>query len=65
MPRRVSWRLAAFGGGEQHRLLIKGLRVEEQPKRNLNNGQLSLHAALIAAAAPQPGEPSWSAPRGG
>src|SRR6202040_3278591 len=26
------------------------------PKRNLNNGQPSLHAALIAAAAPQPGE---------
>src|SRR5580692_5456564 len=25
-------------------------------KRNLNNGQPSLHAALIAAAAPQPGE---------
>src|ERR1700726_3792263 len=49
------------------------------PKRNLNNGQPSLHAALIAAAAPQPGEhvlhigsastitrqfsPSWSATR--
>jgi hypothetical protein len=26
------------------------------PERNLNNGQPSLHAALIAAAAPQPGE---------
>jgi len=26
------------------------------PKRNLNNGQPSLHAALIAAAAPQPRE---------
>ena len=26
------------------------------PKRNLNNGQPSLDAALIAAAAPQPGE---------
>src|SRR6202011_4085579 len=26
------------------------------PKRNLYNGQPSLHAALIAAAAPQPGE---------
>jgi protein-L-isoaspartate(D-aspartate) O-methyltransferase len=26
------------------------------PKRNLNNGQPSLHAALIVAAAPQPGE---------
>src|SRR3984893_2223492 len=26
------------------------------PKRNLSNGQPSLHAALIAAAAPQPGE---------
>src|ERR1700680_3386699 len=26
------------------------------PKRNLNNGQPSRHAALIAAAAPQPGE---------
>src|SRR6202030_4110645 len=26
------------------------------PKRNLNNGQPSIHAALIAAAAPQPGE---------
>src|SRR6202140_4077673 len=26
------------------------------PKRNLNNGQPSLHAPLIAAAAPQPGE---------
>src|SRR5580704_2476498 len=26
------------------------------PKRNLNNGQSSLHAALIAAAAPQPGK---------
>src|SRR3984893_6356882 len=26
------------------------------PQRNLNNGQPSLHAALIAAAAPQPGE---------
>ena len=26
------------------------------PKRNLTNGQPSLHAALIAAAAPQPGE---------
>ena len=28
------------------------------PKRNLNNGQPSLHAALIAAAAPQPGGPA-------
>jgi protein-L-isoaspartate(D-aspartate) O-methyltransferase len=51
------------------------------PERNLNNGQPSLHAALIAAAAPQPGEHvvhvgaglgyytaisrSWSASRGG
>jgi protein-L-isoaspartate(D-aspartate) O-methyltransferase len=26
------------------------------PERNLNNGQPSLHAALIAVAAPQPGE---------
>jgi protein-L-isoaspartate(D-aspartate) O-methyltransferase len=26
------------------------------PEHNLNNGQPSLHAALIAAAAPQPGE---------
>jgi protein-L-isoaspartate(D-aspartate) O-methyltransferase len=26
------------------------------PERNLNNGQPSLHAALIVAAAPQPGE---------
>jgi protein-L-isoaspartate(D-aspartate) O-methyltransferase len=26
------------------------------PKRNLTNDQPSLHAALIAAAAPQPGE---------
>ena len=26
------------------------------PERNLNNGQPSLHAALIAAAAPQPRE---------
>ena len=26
------------------------------PERNLNNGQPSLHAALIAAAAPQPKE---------
>ena len=26
------------------------------PERNLNNGQPSLHAALFAAAAPQPGE---------
>src|SRR5580692_9564477 len=26
------------------------------PKRNLNNGKPLLHAALIAAAAPQPGE---------
>ena len=26
------------------------------PERNLNNGEPSLHAALIAAAAPQPGE---------
>ena len=50
------------------------------PERNLNNGQPSLHAALIAAAAPQPGEHvvhvgagvgyyrrfsrSWSASRG-
>src|SRR5438874_4505224 len=26
------------------------------PERNLNNGQPSLHAALIASAAPRPGE---------
>jgi protein-L-isoaspartate(D-aspartate) O-methyltransferase len=27
-----------------------------RPERNLNNGQPSLHAALIVVAAPQPGE---------
>jgi protein-L-isoaspartate(D-aspartate) O-methyltransferase len=32
------------------------IRIGILPKRNLNNGQPSLHAALIAAAAPQPGE---------
>src|SRR5205085_10968983 len=33
------------------------------PERNLNNGEPSLHAALIAAAAPQPGSMSYmSAP---
>jgi protein-L-isoaspartate(D-aspartate) O-methyltransferase len=36
-------------------LYIKGV-IGILPERNLNNGEPSLHAALIASAAPQPGE---------
>jgi hypothetical protein len=78
------WHIVRWGGGYRATpdadpiYLYTDGEIGILPKRNLNNGQPSLHAALIAAAAPSQGSiscisasaitrqfsPSWSAPRG-
>src|ERR1700732_5164520 len=56
------WHIARWGGGYRTTphpdpvYLCTDDVIGILPERNLNNGQPSLHAALIAAAAPQPGE---------
>src|SRR6266481_5927977 len=86
LPRAGPWQIARWGGGYRTTpdpdpvYLYTDDVIGILPERNLNNGQPSLHAALIAAAAPQPGEHvvhvgagvgydrrfsrSWSASRG-
>ena len=56
------WHIVRWGGGyrvtpdaDPIYLYTDGV-IGILPKRNLTNGQPSLHAALIVAAAPQPGE---------
>ena len=48
-------RYAATPSADPVYLYINGV-IGILPERNLNNGEPSLHAALIASAAPQPGE---------
>src|SRR5215471_19412975 len=56
------WQIVRWGGGYRASpgadpvYLYTDDVIAIVPGRNLNNGQPSLHAALIAAAAPQPGE---------
>jgi hypothetical protein len=56
------WQIVRWGGGYRATpdpdpvYLYTDDVIGILPERNLNNGQPSLHAALIAAAAPQPGE---------
>ena len=56
------WQIVHWGGGYRATpgadpvYLYTDDVIAIVPERNLNNGQPSLHAALIAAAAPQPGE---------
>jgi len=56
------WQIVRWGGGYRATpdpdpvYLCTDDVIGILPERNLNNGQPSLHAALIAAAAPQPGE---------
>src|SRR6266478_4762948 len=86
LPPAGPWQIARWGGGYRTTpdpdpvYLSTDDVIGILPERNLNNGQPSLHAALIAAAAPQPGEHvvhvgagvgyyqrfsrSWSASRG-
>ena len=63
------WQIVRWGGGYRTTpdpdpvYLYTDDVIGILPERNLNNGQPSLHAALIAAAAPQPGSMSYmSAP---
>jgi protein-L-isoaspartate(D-aspartate) O-methyltransferase len=56
------WQIGRWGGGycktpdADPVYLYTDDVIGIRPERNLNNGQPSLHAALIAAATPQPGE---------
>ena len=56
------WQIVRWGGGYRTTpdpdpvYLYTDDVIGILPERNLNNGQPSLHAALIVAAAPQPGE---------
>ena len=56
------WQIVRWGGGYRASpdadpvYLYTDDVIGIVPERNLNNGQPSLHAALIAAAAPQPKE---------
>ena len=56
------WQIVRWGGGYRRTpdpdpvYLYSDDVIGILPERNLNNGQPSLHAALIVAAAPQPGE---------
>ena len=56
------WQIVRWGGGYRATpdadpvYLYTDDVIGILPERNLNNGQPSLHAALIAAAAPRPGE---------
>src|SRR5437870_7823307 len=65
LPPAGPWQIARWGGGYRttpdpdpvYRYTDDVIGI--LPERNLNNGQPSLHAALIAAAAPQPGSMSY------
>src|ERR1700738_4973520 len=56
------WQIVRWGGGYRETpdpdpvYLYTDDVIGILPERNLNNGQPSLHAALIVAAAPPPGE---------